>query len=366
MGTNIVYIDDSDIELKKYESKFTSDPRSTDKFTVKTFNTPKKPDEYTKILDANPELLLIDYNLDDPENGEVIGISGSALSTDLKQKAPDVPIVLFTRKQVFNTQNYADTKDRLSKVIDQIMYKQDLFKKDSTALEEITRLANGYRILRDQKAITWDKVLELIGASTGDAFAIEQTNPPFTDKKGVSVTSTAVWIRDILLRYPGITYNSIHAATYLGISEEAFSSEVIKNTFLKAKYTGIFAPIEGYWWKSKLQEIAFSFMNKKERSLSIRDAFPKSWERNNKTVIQQSKCIFSGESPAEWVCCILQKPVMLKYTLSYSLDNRPTVMDEAKISFEAIRTTNDWEEKRIDSIGRSLLPKILKMTKPGA
>jgi hypothetical protein len=74
--------------------------------------------------------------------------------------------------------------------------------------------------------------------------------------------------------------------------------------------------------------------------------------------------VFSGESPADWVCHILKKPVMIKYSLSYNADDRPTVMDEARVSFEAIRTSNDFDERLVDPLGRELIADIRRMPKP--
>jgi hypothetical protein len=176
--------------------------------------------------------------------------------------------------------------------------------------------------------------------------------------------SVASWIQGIVLEFPGILYDAIHAATFLGISTEVFLSQDVQVAFTPAKYTGIFAPPGGRWWKSKLQTIAYSMLKKKERELPLRYGFPAAWERIKETSIERAKCVFSGETPADWVCCVLKKPVMIKYTLFYKADERPSVMDEARVSFEAIRISNDFDERLVDYLGRELIPEIRKMPKP--
>lgn len=93
-------------------------------------------------------------------------------------------------------------------------------------------------------------------------------------------------------------------------------------------------------------------------------AFPMAWERVKKTTIEKAKCVFSGEAPAEWVCYILRQPVMIKYSLSYKPDTRPAVMDEARVSYEAVRTSNDFDDKLVDPLGRELISGIRKRPKP--
>ena len=364
MEISVIYIDDVSQELKKYETKFTTDPRAMGKFTIKTFNSPKSRADYDHINEAVPELLLVDFNLDIPdENGQVIGISGVTLSTELRQKFREVPIVLFTRKSVFNIHDYRKIRETLSS-IDKIVYKQEVFKTDSTILDDLYKLAIGYRTLRNQTNRSWNDLLKLLGASQNDSELLEQSNPPVVHRQRWAAASVASWIRDIVLRFPGILYDALHAATFLGVPKDVFLSEDVQNAFAPAKYIGIFAPPEGRWWKSKLQTVVYSMMNKKERELSLRHGFPAAWERSKGTSIDRAKCVFSEESPADWVCYILEEPVMIKYSLSYDADNRPAVMDEARVSFEAIRTSNDFDEKLVDPLGRDLITDIRRMPKP--
>ena len=64
----------------------------------------------------------MDFDLTKPDSeGNVIGISGVSLSTELRQKFPDVPIVLFTRKSVFKIENYSEIRETLSS-IDNIIF----------------------------------------------------------------------------------------------------------------------------------------------------------------------------------------------------------------------------------------------------
>lgn len=365
MSIRTLFIDDDDRELKKYKLRFEADDRSKNRFKVITWNTPKSIKDYKEIEKERPELILVDFDLTRPDaDRNVIGISGVTLSTELRQKFSDIPIVLFTRKSVFKIENYSNIKQTLSS-IDEIIYKRDLFIADSVLLDSLYELAIGFRKLRKSISKNWDDLLEILKAPKSDYDNLKDADPPIhSGNKSIwSVSKAAKWKREILITYPGILYDAVHSATFLGISKKAFLEDEVQQFLSRAKYSGIFSPLEGRWWKSKLLEIANYRMNKKEKSLLIREGFPAAWRRIKKTSIERSKCIFSGESPADWVCYILKKPVMIKYSLFYKPDSRPSVMDEARVSYKAIRTSNEVNDEVFDSIGKELLPEIRKTKK---
>lgn len=359
MKIKTIYIDDDENDLVRYKRKFENDERSKNKFDIVVLNVQRPlKDLFKELEDKNPELVLVDFKLDRPRNNVLIGISGVSLSTALREKFPDIPIVLFTRKNVFNIKSYYG-QERVLSNLDGIFYKSDSFKKDKYNLELLYELAADFKKLREIRSRKWIDLFKLIGAPKDEYERLKLSNPHITNKEW-SISDAADWIRNIFIRYPGILYDPIHSATFLGISERAFLSNPIKEFFDRAKYTGVFAPPEGCWWRSRLQEIAVSIMDEKEMNLPINKGFPSSWKRNNEK-IEKSKCIFSGESPAEWICYILKKPVMIKYSLSYKPDSRPEVMDEARVSFEAIRTSNEVEDELFYPLGREMLEKIRKM-----
>lgn len=358
----IIYIDDDDKELEKYKRTFEEDERAKNRFEIVTINSQKKiGDLISEVEKNNPDLILVDFELDipSPKDDMVIGISGAPLSTALREKFPDIPIVLFTRPDVFKIELYSP---KVLSSLDDIIYKSDFNKDVELYLDSFYELANGFEKLRNAESKNWADLLRLIKAPESDYNSLKLSNPPIASGGVWSVSEAADWIRNTLIKYPGILYDPIHAATFLGISLEEFLSGPIQEFFTKAKYSGVFTPPEGRWWKSKLQEIAESIMDEKEIDLLTYEGFPLAWERTG-VKIERSKCVFSGESPAEWVCYILKKPVKIKYSLSYRPDSRPAVMDEARVSFEAIRTSNDVNDDLFEPVGQEMLPEIRKMLK---
>jgi len=354
-----IYIDDDDKELEKYRKKFEEDERAKNRFEIVAINSQKKiGDLIGEIQRNNPDIILVDFELVIPKDSVVIGISGAPLSTALREKFIDVPIVLFTRKSVFKIEQYPP---KILSSLDEIIYKSDVFKEDREEIYILYELAIGFKKLRNAKSKNWTNLLSLIKAPESDYDSLKLSNPPIASGGEWSVSEVADWVRKTIIRYPGILYDPIHSATFLGISLDAFLSHPIQVFFSKAKYSGMFAPPEGRWWKSKLQEIAESIMDEKEMDLLTYEGFPLAWERTKETKIKRSKCVFSEESPAEWVCYILRKPVKIKYSLPYKPDLRPLVMDEARVSFEAIRTSNEVKDDLFDPIVHEMLVEIRKM-----
>ena len=363
MKIKTIYIDDDDKELEKYKRKFEEDERAKDKFEILTINSQKKIKDLIKEVEKkSSKLILVDFDLSKPKNDVLIGVSGTTLSNALKEKFIEVPIVLFTRISMFKIEQYPQ---QVLSSLDDIIYKNDIFGKDVEFLHRLYELAIGFEKLRNARSKNWTDLLKIIKAPESDHASLKLSNPPITSGDEWSVSEAASWIRNTLIRYPGILYDPVHSATFLGISEDAFLSGPVQDFFIKAKYSGVFNPLGGRWWKSKLQEVAESIANEKERDLLLRERFPLAWEKVKKTKIERSKCVFSGESPAEWVCYILKKPVMIKHSLSYKPDPRPSVMDEARASFEAIRTSNDVNDDLFDPIGQEMLVEIRKMSRKG-
>lgn len=360
MKIKTVYIDDEDGELRRYKRGFESDENANRQFEVITLNSQK---EIGILLDEvkaeNPELVLVDFDLSKPtDEGILVGVSGVTLSTALREKLPDVPIVLFTKIDFLNIQKFSP---KLLYSLDEVIYKSNILKDDGKKLDILHKLAIGYKELLNAESKTLINLLKIIGAPEIDYDFLKLSEPPTISESGWSVFDAADWIRNTLIKYPGILYDSVNSATFLGISEKAFLSDPIQKLFSDAKYSTVFAPKEGRWWKSTLQEVAESIMEEHERDLVVRKGFPLAWERINNNPIERSKCVFCGKSPAEWVCYILKEPVMIECSLLYNPDSRPSIMDEARVSYTAIRTKNEVNDGKFDPIEYDMLQEIRDM-----
>ena len=360
MKIKTIYIDDEDSELRRYKRKFENAENSKNQFEIIMLNSQKEIGALlNEVRNKNPELILVDFDLTKPtKEGLLVGVSGVALSTALREEFPDVPIVLFTKIDFLRIQKL---NPKILSSLDETIYKSDVFKEDGKNLDILRKLAIGYKELRNTESKSWDNLLRIIGAHEIDHDVLKLSEPPTISESGWSVFDAADWIRKTLIKYPGILYGSVNSATFLGISEDAFLSDPIQELFSDAKYSTVFAPRDGRWWKSKLQEIAESIMEENERDLVVRKGFPLAWERINDISVERSKCVDCGKSPAEWVCYILKKPVMIECSLRYNPDSRPSIMDEARVSYTAIRTKNEVNDDKFDPIEYDMLQEIRDM-----
>jgi len=72
--------------LEIYKRKFENDGNAKNQFEIITLNSQKEIGALLNEVKAeNPELILVDYDLAKPKNGLLIGVSGAALSTALRE-----------------------------------------------------------------------------------------------------------------------------------------------------------------------------------------------------------------------------------------------------------------------------------------
>ena len=153
MKINTVYIDDEDSELKRYKRKFENDENAKNQFEIIALNSQKEIGTLLNEVKAkNPELILVDFDLTKPtKEGLLVGVSGIALSTALREEFPDIPIVLFTKIDFLNIQKL---NPKLLHSLDETIYKSDVLEEDGINLDVLHKLAIGYKELRNTKSKT--------------------------------------------------------------------------------------------------------------------------------------------------------------------------------------------------------------------
>ena len=90
--------------------------------------------------------------------------------------------------------------------------------------------------------------------------------------------------------------------------------------------------------------------------------FRATFEARTGKPLAPSRSIVYGEEPADTVCYIYHEPVMYKYTVAYRPDNRPPVMDPARVSFKAInRADSRIQEALIEGVSSEVLAEIRRI-----
>ncbi len=317
-----------------------------------------------KDIADDAQLFFVDWELDSkekvPEGVIPATYKGSTFAQRLREAFTDRPVVLVTRDDLLNERSrrrYVQAQ----RIFDIFIPKGEMLDQPEEVVQKAQILINGFARLREVEK-NWNGFLQALQAVGTEGISVGEAAVPMESAgKGDwtwEVLDISKWIHDVLFEFPGILYDSLHAATFLGISEEAFCVQEVQNLFVEARYSGAFAPPEGRWWKSRLRSSALDLMDKVDVEGDVNSYFADAFEKKYSQPLARSQCNTSGQSPADWVCFVCKEPVKINYSLLYHPDSRPVVMDDARVSFKAIRESNNVFENYFPASSRSLIEQI--------
>jgi len=280
--------------------------------------------ELTKLIQGTePNLIIMDHSLDQV-NSETYR-TGSTAASFIHEHWHECPIVSFTGVDINNI-------DIRHKAAYEAMYP---INRISDFYNTILSIAFGFDILKKNRPKDITSLIKLYNCPEDDIDKMKKILPKelkenFEDKS--ILLEIYRWSKSFLFKRPGFLYNSIWAATFLGLNEAGF--EVVKDKIIKAKYNGIFEDSSNErWWKSKLIE--------EVGELTQEIGLP--WIIGRKLVDYNekyfSKCFSSGEDYPETVAAedmtlgASWKPMKLKFTV-------PHPNFEDMLFFEELRLMN--------------------------
>ena len=317
--------------------------------------------DLAEVLDANPDLFLIDYELDAQQPDDSIATyRGTTLAARIREERPEFPIVLLTRSQLYLWTSEQRTV-KVGRTFDSILYKEEHLREAANATyDQLVSLARGYKVLRESEERTVSSLLDLLRTDdVGREKALEAQLP----SDGWKAVEAAHRIRSVLLRYPGVVYDPAHAATALGISNNSFNQPQVLNLLERAKYRGPFDEEKPRWWRHTLFDIANELYTTTEEKLGLGEGFRSMASEKLGLELEPSSDAETGTVPADTVCYLLGIPIRIETSLPYRPDARPPVMDEARVSFKAIRETNLVDENHLDAVSRDLLEEIRQQSR---
>ena len=354
MTCRLVVFDDQDGESLRSRLE----ELSTDCYEVVPIAPPSDLRDLKTRLQAKaeyPELFLVDYELDTVQvDSSIASYRGTTLATLLRESYPEFPIVLLTRSTlpVWTAERRTVEAGR---VFDATLYKDTDLQNDSNAVRSVLlSLIQGFKLLREARNRTISGLLDLLESDSRGRIEAGRTLPP---GDGWQAVEAARWIRGVLLSYPGVLYDAAHASVALGISGTSFDKLAAGEMLGPAEYRGLFAEEFRRWWRHGLFEIVSQLGSTEEKDTGSRDAFRLAASARLGYELEASR---DGETrlPADTVCYVLGIPTRIESSLPYSPDSRPPVMDQARVSFKAIRESNDVNEIYLDQTSRFLLEDI--------
>lgn len=306
------------------------------------------PADFSKIAEWNLDIFLIDYDLAYAKvDNKLIGYSGNSLATEVRNKKPACPIVLVSRKDALTAHGLNITTARSD--LDLVLYKQDILSNKSKFQTDILTLYDGFKSLAEISGQPWSAVLELMQASPDESRRMREAFPPIEEGHRWFIPETAEWIGNVIIRYPGILYDDLHAAARLGISVSAFLNDTVQASFNRARYTGIFSGFGRRWWTDRLLQIAKKEMISAEISGTISEGFATAYQKLHEHPLELSVCTVDETPVADQICYIRREPVKRQNSILYYPDTRPPIMDAARVSLKAIRESNEFNEDLVDA-----------------
>jgi len=281
-----------------------------------------------------PDLFLVDYFLDqraEQQTKEKFEARALTIAGRIREKLPEHPIYVVT--------NYPAKKEGV--FISEAQAANIIFDK-LLSLKEVQRYGHDilyfdaldYARIRNSKRNSLEALYSLLEAPEC-AYSIIESVLPDELKKGISplgnTISFANWVHNVLAIKPGILYDDIYTATYLGMAVQYLRS--IDEKIIKAVYRGIFSTTNPrpLWWRCAINDILFS--SKKAKSSNKTNP----WELGpivfNVPKKYLAKCVVCGHPYPETVGTNIKddsdiKPVHFKCSLPHPLKKRDLYFDE--------------------------------------
>jgi len=204
-----------------------------------------------------PDLIIVDHNFTQVQNLS-FGLKGSSLAHLLRLRFSEVPMVCVSGQNIQSDQ--FDFED-----LSEYTY---IFSLNGLThpneLERLFAIARDFPLVKlEQGRATREHLVEIIGAPLADRSALMSILPEEFESKvvhGTSAHRVGRWILNVLMKRPGFLYDSLDAATALGVNEIAFTSK-LAGLFSPAKYSGPFATTNHpLWWASSLIDVLYTLL----------------------------------------------------------------------------------------------------------
>lgn len=303
------------------------------------------------------DLLLVDLDLNTPlDNGEVVGYFGTTLASELRARSSSTPIVLITRPNVLTgkLQYLTNSVD-----IDYIVFKDDINRAPSEVRAKLLTLCDGFRKLSETVDPNWSNLITLMTATEEEANLLREAAPP-VEKGAWTVHEISRWLRNTVIKFPGILYDELTTATRLGISLDSFNQPSVLALFDETQYRGVFSSFKKRWWRGKVFYKAQQLMLHQRIPGSIPEKFRLAFQAEYGQELEPAICIYDGTPTADWVCYILNQPVKQRNSIPYYPDRRPSVMDQARVSFKAIQESDAFDETLVDAQNLEVVKSLWK------
>ncbi|XES76120.1 MAG: hypothetical protein ACBZ72_07995 [Candidatus Bathyarchaeia archaeon] len=216
------------------------------------------------------DLFLLDDRLYQHENAknEKSNARGFTLAANIRFSFPEIPIYIFT-KDFFDQGIFGVLSQASESFVDEKIYYKDVQRR---GVEILLNDSLDYKKIRSVEKLNLQQLLNLLNPPEDIVDELKNALPEAlrdglrpADDQGKSEGNSLFygkWIKKSLLTYSGFIYDSLFAATSVGLTEKMFL-EI--QDFAPALYDGLFSKSrKPLWWNRKLRSI---LMTKAQKAL---------------------------------------------------------------------------------------------------
>lgn len=217
---------------------------------------------------ADHELIVLDYwlgNLSRPEGEERRIEFGSSWAAILRADHPSLPIVGVTSETI------NDIPDSHKSQFLQLLERKNIWdeRHDSDLRALIIGFPAVYELWKKRRkepmgpsgipekvSVELQAIIQLLSPPEAIAGYLESALPEIAKQPWDQETphEFSRWVIDILLGRPGFLFDSLEAATFVGLTQEGF--DLVAARFDKAKYSGVFASDDRpRWWANQMRPV---------------------------------------------------------------------------------------------------------------
>lgn len=199
----------------------------------------------TKMIGGSePNLIIIDHNLEDSDSG--IFKKGSSVAASIRESWPECPIVCVSAVDV------VEVDSQQKALYEEIFSIENI----STHYVEIFSIAKSYKDISEKRPFDIGGILSLIQVPEIDIKKVSAIFPNQNYQDPSLIVGISKWVRKVLIKRAGFLYDKLWLCTLIGIKVESFHK--VEKLFEPAKYNGIFLNNEDLrWWKSSALEILY-------------------------------------------------------------------------------------------------------------
>jgi hypothetical protein len=305
------------------------------------------------------DVLLLDYRLDAEKvsTGERRNYRGGSAAAEIRERIPDLPIVLVTTEPKFraNLRNKSD----VMRLFDHTVLKSELASRHNRkrVVLELRDLASGYQSIRIDQTNGWKRITNALNDKGGPGW-IEDI-PTKLIPSGTS--EIARFILEELLAFPGLLIDEAEACAILGITPTAFHRDDLQRELAHAKYDGVFSNWHPRWWRWRLQDW-ISSLSKSPTDTERPERARLISKRLKLTAggLRSATCVWCGQTNVALTCSICRQAVDPTHGLRAVIDLRPSWCDPAFVCYECIQNAKDT-----DALFRPEAMQIVKAIRTG-